>query len=96
MTNTNRDIKIKQLTYRSWHRGCKETDVILGHFADSQLASLSDEDINIFEQLLEEFDADIWKWLVQKETPSNPIYTKVLDKLRSYSQTHEDLKCDPA
>ncbi|MBO6686593.1 MAG: succinate dehydrogenase assembly factor 2, partial [Parvibaculum sp.] len=30
-----RDIRVRKLKFRSWHRGMKEMDLILGHFADS-------------------------------------------------------------
>lgn len=58
------DIRRRRLYYRSWHRGCKETDVILGHFADTALNSLPEESLDLYEELLEEQDLDIWNWLI--------------------------------
>ena len=54
---------IKRLRYRSWHRGCKETDLLLGRFADEKLALLTPPQLAVYERLLEESDADIWDWL---------------------------------
>lgn len=58
------DIRRRRLYYRSWHRGCKETDVILGHFADTALNDLPDKSLDLYEELLEEQDLDIWNWLI--------------------------------
>ena len=60
---------MKRLHYRSWHRGCKETDLVLGAFADRHLPTLSPELLALYEALLEEDDADIWAWLTGKNAP---------------------------
>lgn len=76
--------RIKRLRYRSWHRGCKETDVILGHFADERLETLDNKMLDIYERLLEEADADIWDWLTDKSAPSSPEYQQLIDILKTY------------
>ena len=60
------ETRLKRLIYRSCHRGCKETDIVLGGFAESKLMGLSPEYIDIYEHLLDEDDADIWSWLIGK------------------------------
>lgn len=75
------DIRLKRLTYRSWHRGCKETDLILGRFADTHLAKASPELLDAFERLLDESDADIWNWLTGKEAPKQ--YCELLELLKA-------------
>ncbi|MFO1242450.1 MAG: succinate dehydrogenase assembly factor 2 [Rickettsiales bacterium] len=77
------DTRRRRLYYRSWHRGCKETDVILGHFADTKLSSIPSEILDMYEELLEEQDLDIWNWLIGatplkegKYDPLLPILTK--------------------
>lgn len=82
---TTRDIRIKRMTYRSWHRGCKETDIILGHYADHQLAKLDDAQLDLFEQFLDEQDADIWKWLTGELQPPRTEYVALLATLQEYS-----------
>ena len=75
---------IKRLKYRSWHRGCKETDLILGNFADSRLDTLDDGTLSIYEALLEEDDANIWEWLTGKSAPENSSYLPLLEILKDY------------
>ncbi|MDX1975122.1 MAG: succinate dehydrogenase assembly factor 2 [Rickettsiales bacterium] len=76
---------MKRLRYRSWHRGCKETDLILGHFAETQLAGLSAEQLDRYEQLLDENDMDIWDWLVATPNATPAPYLDIITLLRAFS-----------
>jgi antitoxin CptB len=58
----------KKMLYQSWHRGCKETDVVLGPFAEAFLPQCSDEELDAFTVLLDENDWDIWHWLTNAGT----------------------------
>lgn len=80
------ETRLKRLRYRSWHRGWKETDLILGRFADENLEKMDAATVDIYEQLLDENDADIWDWLVEKLPPKNPAYTPILVDLKAYGQ----------
>lgn len=64
----NKEITIKRLRYQSWHRGCKETDEILGAYADAHLQTMADADILLFKDLLDEDDGMIWHWLLGQKT----------------------------
>ena len=77
---TDAETRLKRLRYRSWHRGCKETDLVLGRFADEKLAGLSPEILAVYERLLDENDADIWNWVVGKEAPAE--YVELLTLLK--------------
>lgn len=79
----DRENRIKRLKYRSWHRGCKETDIILGNFADQRLLELSPELLEIYERFLDENDNDIWNWLTDKESAS-PQYRSLIEMLKAY------------
>ncbi len=80
MTDQNR---IKRLIFRSVHRGCKETDLVFGQFATSQLAALEGETLNTYERLLDEDDADIWQWLIGK-SPAPAEYAPLIDRLKTF------------
>ncbi len=74
-------VRLRRLRYRSWHRGCKETDLILGPFSDNGLETLSD--LDLYEKLLDEDDADIWEWIIGKtQTPDE--YTALLELLKTW------------
>ena len=57
------EIRRKRLRFRSWHRGTKETDLLLGSFADVHLAMLSPAQLDRYEALLESSDDVIFDWI---------------------------------
>jgi antitoxin CptB len=63
------DVRLKRLRFRSWRRGTKEMDLILGGFCDAKLATLSDADIALYEDLLEENDQDLYGWVTGRAPP---------------------------
>ncbi len=62
MTETT-ETRIKRLRIRSWRRGMKEMDLILGPFADACLAALGPQALDAFEALLAENDQDLLAWV---------------------------------
>lgn len=58
--------RLRRLHMRSWRRGMKEMDLILGHFADDRLAQLSAEDLDAYERLLSENDQDLYLWVTRR------------------------------
>jgi antitoxin CptB len=59
----------KRLRYRSWHRGTKELDLLLGGFADQQLDAFDEAQLDRFEALLAVPDPVIQAWLVSRVPP---------------------------
>lgn len=58
----DRETRLKRLRFRSWHRGTKEADLMVGGFFDAHSARWSDTEIDWFEAFLEEQDVDIMAW----------------------------------
>jgi len=61
----NNENLVKQLFYRSIHRGCKETDFLIGEFAKKKLGEISD--LELFGDFLEEDDLEIYDWILGKK-----------------------------
>ena len=78
------DLK-KKLRYQSWYRRCKETDGVLGYFADRYLPDASEADTTLFKALLDEDDWDIWRWITQ-EQPNPPEYDTLLTQIRAFQK----------
>lgn len=78
-----RDARLKRLSFRSWRRGFKEADLILGPFADTCAPSLSDAELDQLERLLEVPDQDLYAWIVGREpTPAEwdgPVMRMIQD-----------------
>jgi antitoxin CptB len=64
MTDTNR---AKQLRYRSWHRGTREMDLLMGSFADAHIATFAPDQLAIYEAKLELSDPDLYNWITGAE-----------------------------
>ncbi|THD36725.1 MAG: succinate dehydrogenase assembly factor 2 [Sphingomonas sp.] len=60
----DRDIRLKRLRFRAWHRGTREADLMIGGFFDRHAATWNPAQLDWFEQLLEEQDVDIMGWAI--------------------------------
>ena len=63
------EIRRKRLLFRSWRRGSREMDLILGRFADRNLPTFSERQIELYEALLECSDPDLYAWISGAEPP---------------------------
>ena len=63
----NTEIIRKKILFRSWHRGTKEMDLILGTYADNNLSSMSYDELMHFQSFLNLSDPDLYKWLISEE-----------------------------
>ena len=57
----------KMLSIRSWRRGTKELDLILGQFSDKNLDALKISELDLYEKFLSNDDYLIYNWLFSKE-----------------------------
>ena len=62
-----RNEQIKMLKIRSWRRGIKELDLILGKFVDLHIDNLNEIQLNNYEELLYEDDHLLYLWLSNRE-----------------------------
>ena len=58
---------------RSWRRGIREMDLVLGGFADAALAGLEPAALDAYEALLSENDHDIYQWIAGREVRPNDL-----------------------
>jgi antitoxin CptB len=78
------EVRRRKLLFRAWHRGMRELDLILGRFADDQLAHLSPEELDELEHLMEVPDCDLFAW-VMGQAPVHPEYDSPLwRRLRAF------------
>ena len=74
------DIRRKRLLFRSWHRGTREADLLLGSFAEANLSDFDDRQLDQYERLLECPDADLFDWIGGRTMPP-PEYDTVVTRL---------------
>jgi antitoxin CptB len=57
------DARRRRLLFRSWHRGTREADLIMGRFADAHIEALSDAELDQYEHLLDALETDLLSWM---------------------------------
>ena len=75
------EIVRKKLSIRSWRRGTKELDLILGRFSDENITNLEISELHLYEQLLSNDDHLIYNWLFEKEE-SPKIFKILVEKIQ--------------
>ena len=73
------EIKRKRLKMRSMRRGIKEMDLILKNFADVNLNSMSELELENFENLLLENDQDLYQWSTGQVGPKKEFIRLIQD-----------------
>ncbi len=79
------EARIKRMTMRSWRRGTKEMDLILGPYADAYIAQMDEDALNLYDALLEENDQDLIAMILGQQA-SPPQFTKLLDKIGQFAR----------
>lgn len=70
---------------RSWRRGTKEMDLLLGPWADAHIDDLSPEALEVYEVLLAENDQDLMSWVLG-QTPTPEELTPMLDQIAEFGR----------
>ena len=78
------DSRRKKLLYRASYRGFKEADILIGFFARTHLAGMSEQDLDEFEMLLSLNDRDLYDWATGKKEPPANVKGPVLEKLCAF------------
>jgi antitoxin CptB len=77
-----------KLIYRSWHRGTKELDLILGNFIEDNISDMKETEIKVYEDLLASEDPEIYNWIVKSENPPNQQLDNLIKKIRYYLESN--------
>jgi antitoxin CptB len=59
----------KRLRFRSWHRGTKEMDLLMGSFADAHLSAFDRSQLDRFEGLLDVPEPVVYDWILGRTRP---------------------------
>jgi antitoxin CptB len=86
------DGRRRRILFRSWHRGIREMDLVLGRFADAQLSALSEAELDDYERLLEIPDQQFFAWVSGAETVSADYDTAMFRRLRDFHRDGSALK----
>jgi antitoxin CptB len=84
IANAPLDPRRRRALFRAWHRGMRETDLLMGRFADAEIAGLDETELAEFEDLLEVSDSDIFGWLTGELQVPPAFDTALFRKLKLF------------
>ncbi len=84
------DDRRKRLLFRCWHRGTREMDLILGRFADAEIATLKDDELAQLEHLIEVPDPDLYAAVSGNRALAGEYASSLFDRIKSFRSADRD------
>ena len=78
------DERRRRLLFRSWHRGIKEVDLVLGGYADARIGGMSEAELEQFEAVLEIPTPDLLSWLMGEQPVPAERNSPVMRQMLSF------------
>ena len=77
------DERRRRILFRAWRRGMREMDLVMGQFADANLPTMTEAELDEFERLMEAPDPTVLSWITG-EAPTPPEHdTPLFVRLRA-------------
>ena len=83
------DARRRRLLFRCWHRGIVEMDLVLGRFADAQIADWSEAELDDYERLLDIPDRPFFAYVSGAEPVPAEYDTPMFRRLRAFNNSGE-------
>ena len=84
------ETRLNRIRFRAWRRGFREADLILGPFADTHVATMTEAELDRLEALMEQSDHDIFGWIMGA-LPVPPAFDDdILARLRAFRPVGAD------
>ena len=80
----NRSNFIKKLIYRSKYTGTRETDILLGDFANNYINNLNDDELLAYQSLLDSGDPRIWRLSIDIEATNSEKEKLIVQMIKKY------------
>ena len=80
----NRSNFIKKLIYRSKYTGTRETDILLGDFAENYINNLNNDELLAYQKLLDSGDPRIWRLSIDIETTNSEKEKLIIQMIKKY------------
>ncbi len=79
------EARLKRMQMRSWRRGTKDMDLILGPYAEAHLATMSPERLDLYDALLGENDQDLLPWVLG-QTPAPERFSVLITEIGAFAR----------
>lgn len=81
LSSSDLDPRRRRILFRCWHRGIREMDLVFGQFADNELPTLSEVELDELERIMAEEDNDLVRWILGTlpvpEHLNTPLYARI-------------------
>jgi antitoxin CptB len=77
------DERRRRILFRAWRRGGREMDLVMGRFADANLPTMSETELDAFEGLLDMPDPQMRAWILGQQEPPADIDAALIARLRA-------------
>jgi len=76
------DERRRRILFRAWRRGMREMDLVMGRFADANLPTMSEGELDAFERLLDASDPEALAWIIGEAATPPEFDTPLMGRLR--------------
>ena len=83
-TDTEEAVLRRKLIFRSWHRGTREMDLLLGRFAERAVPGMTAAELALYEEFLMTPDPDIYDWASGRVPVPESERGRITDMLLDY------------
>ena len=85
------DVRRRRLLFRAWRRGVRETDLIVGRFADAYIEKLDEPALDDFERLIEVPNGELYAWVAgDTAVPADHDTTVLRDLIAFHARAKEE------
>lgn len=89
LSSANLSPQKKKILIRAWHRGTREMDLLIGHFADRHLPDFTDAECDAFEAMIAALDGDMLDWVTGAAPLPESENTPMMQRFLAESRQHK-------
>ncbi|WP_113319909.1 succinate dehydrogenase assembly factor 2 [Rhizobium sp. 1399] len=84
LTSAGLDPRRRRILFRCWHRGIREMDLVFGQFAENELPTMSEAELDEFEAIMAEEDNDLVRWIMGTWPTPEHLKTPMFARIAAY------------
>ncbi len=86
LSTSELDVRRRRILFRCWHRGMKEMDLLLGRFADARLVSLTEDQLDSLEALMEIGDQELFAWMSGRKAAPEDVRDGIFQDILAFHE----------